>query len=861
MSLKDCIKSAQQQGLFTVDEAQVLIQRYNELARMALSPPEVRQRIIAEMEAEALEKRRRALLMESKRSGLVTAIMSHRDRPTISQRLQGMTEGSLAPHKALWMLIEHFGEARFQDTFHKMMSILGQSQAELIKLLDEFRPGWITGEYRRWGAEQTARMENVVRELFGQSTGDLKAKQLAEAWTKVAEALRQRFNKAGGAIGKLKDWGLPQVHSAEALLKAGREQWKAFILPLLDRERMLSPLTGLRMTDADLNASLDHVFDSITTNGANTMQPSMQPVGRGALARQHADHRFLHFKDPDAWLAYQRAFGEGDPFASMIGHLSMMARDIAAMEIFGPNPQAMINYLKQVVIKAMGGQGRDDVRKALNTFDNMYAHYMGSANVPVSNFWANTVSSIRSGISAASLGSAALSALSDRGFDAVTRAFDGLPVHGAFTSFLRQFGPGMENHAARMGLIIDSQLHAMHRHARFIGSVSGNTIAGYVNDRMLAASGLQWMTQASKHGFGWDFQMVAADLSRFGWDEIPSQGRSEAAFRRTLERHGFDAATWDVIRQAQHYRPEGPDGVVGPPGAPGTGVVRPQEVFAHAHQVYLATMTPEAARAAAQDLADRYHSMILREMRYSTPESSLRSRSAMIGTNQPGTFQGEVLRSAGQFKGFGLGVLFLHGGRIFRELVGPNPARGAVYFGALLIVSTLLGAVSMQLKEIANGRDPRRMDLDKKGRKFWGAALLQGGGLGIYGDFLFSDVNRFGGSLSGTVAGPMVDKLDNIRRLTVGNFLEFAQGQDRTNFGRELSYFIRTNTPGSSLWFVRQAWERVLMDQLQYLMDPDAHTSFRRTMQRRRTDFGQDYWWRPGEVEPRRGPDLGAMFP
>ena len=47
----------------------------------------------------------------------------------------------------------------------------------------------------------------------------------------------------------------------------------------------------------------------------------------------------------------------------MIGHLSMMARDIAAMEIFGPNPQAMVNYLKQTVIKAMGGQVYLDAEK------------------------------------------------------------------------------------------------------------------------------------------------------------------------------------------------------------------------------------------------------------------------------------------------------------------------------------------------------------------------------------------------------------------------------------------------------------------------------------------------------------------
>jgi hypothetical protein len=438
-----------------------------------------------------------------------------------------------------------------------------------------------------------------------------------------------------------------------------------------------------------------------------------------------------------------------------------------------------------------------------------------------------------------------LSALSDVATDAVTRDFVGLPVHGAFTGVLHMFSQDMQRHAVRAGLIESSALHAMHSQARYMGSISGRTLSGFVNDRVLAASGLNAWTEGKKHTFGLEFQSALADLARHTWDEIPDQGRQAAALRRTLERHGFDAASWDAIRRAPQHQPERGEGFVGPAGEPGTGILRPQEI----------------AQAAGHDLADRYLSMILRERSHAVIESSLAARSAMVGTNQPGTFVGELVRSAGQFKTFGVTLAMMHGERIFRELAGPNPARGAVYAGALLISATLLGAVSMQLKEIANGRDPRRMDLSKYGAKFWGAAMLQGGGLGIYGDFLFSDVNRFGGSLAGTVAGPMVDRLDLARRLTVGNFLEFAQGQDKTNLGRELSNFIRQDTPGSSLWYTRLMWNRVLMDQLQYLMDPDAHTAFRRQMQSRYRDYRQNFYWRPGEGSPGREVDMGAMFP
>jgi hypothetical protein len=84
---------------------------------------------------------------------------------------------------------------------------------------------------------------------------------------------------------------------------------------------------------------------------------------------------------------------------------------------------------------------------------------------------------------------------------------------------------------------------------------------------------------------------------------------------------------------------------------------------------------------------------------------------------------------------------------------------------------------------------------------------------------------------------------------------------DKTNFGREVTKFVHQNTPGSSLWFMRLAYERVLMDQLQYLTDKDAHSAFQKRMSLRKRDFGNEFFWRPGETSPRRAPDLSKAFP
>jgi hypothetical protein len=56
--------------------------------------------------------------------------------------------------------------------------------------------------------------------------------------------LREQFNAAGGAILKLKDWGLPQSHDALAVAQAGYQEWRDFILPKLDWQAMLDAGTG-----------------------------------------------------------------------------------------------------------------------------------------------------------------------------------------------------------------------------------------------------------------------------------------------------------------------------------------------------------------------------------------------------------------------------------------------------------------------------------------------------------------------------------------------------------------------------------------------------------------------------------------
>lgn len=923
MSLKDCIARSHAAGEITLEERQALEKRYDQLARRILAPAEVKKALAAEIEAEALERKRRALLTEQARQARDADLDGHLNRL-----------GEADPAEALRLMLEHHGQGRMQDIEHKRLAILGGAHAKLEALLFEARKGWVTGDKRRQFGAARARLENIVREAFGAGTGDDAAAALAQAWRDVSEDLRQRFNAAGGAVGKLKDWGLPQHHDAEALLSAGREKWVDYILPLLDRDRMLHPLTKVAMGEDELRDSLRHVWDTVTTEGWIDRDPTGATFGKGALFRQHADHRFLIFKDADAWLKYQKDFGEGDPFAAMMGYVSTMARDIAFMEQLGPNPEAMFTYLKQRVLKMahtvksreavisektarlkgltaeLGkSPGRDveivdrigeihrelgalrsktfsgptkrgkrkmepllqelaglerelsdyvtagdiaptvrqaelqgeistvleelndlervpfpvdnpasEARAAIAKAENMWGLMRGSANAPINSRWANVFDTVRNWISAASLGSAQLSAVTDLAFQRSTRAFVGLPQTQMIGDIVKSFGRDSRREAVRSGLILDTAMHVMHTQARYVGGINARGFSGFLADRVIHMQGLSAWTQAGKHAFGMAFQAELADRAGLAFEKLPDP------LRRTLERHGITPGEWDVMRKAQLYEP-----------VAGATLLRPNEIA-----------------GVDRALAEKYLSMILRETKYAVPEGTVGSRMTLVQGARPGSFVGELIRSFAQFKSFGVAVAMLHTSRIAQEVGAGRGARGALYAGSLLLTGTLLGGLALQLKALAAGQDPR----DMNDPRFWGAALIQGGGLGIYGDFLFGNVNRFGGGLAGTVAGPLWDRVGQLRDLTIGNVLQSAD-EEKTNFGRELVGFVKQNTPGGSLWYMRLAYERIVLDQLQHLLDPEARAAFRRRMSQRKKQYGNEFWWAPGETAPRRGPDFG----
>ncbi|RIK92869.1 MAG: hypothetical protein DCC73_11365 [Proteobacteria bacterium] len=827
MSFKACLTKLLREGKINAERAraaqETYDQIYDDLAR-TMDPVQAElaasERALKSLQAETLEKRRQTLLQARVQARVLKDIQGFGDGSA-----KAMADGARKlMDRTSVIRLKPRGEAKYSDLEARQGAIVRLAHSKMVEVLATFRRD-LLGRVR-----EPAKLDNLVRELKGEVSGDASAKELAHAFSATAEWLRTRYNAAGGRLAKLKNWGLPHNHDTLAVRKAGFEVWRAEILPRLDVASMIDETTGAPFSPQSLELALRAVYETIVTDGFVKLRPGQ--AGGRKLANRRLDHRFLIFKSADDWLAYHNEFGAGTPFDVMMGHIHGMARDIAALEILGPNPTATLRWLNDTVARqaaledAAGGvtSAMDEARKSARAVNNMWAVYSGSATVPVDARLARAGAATRAFLVADQLGSAALSAISDLGFQAVTAKFNGLPVAKTLGGYLKLFRPWVtadQKLAVRAGAGAEVWAKVGGAQQRFVGEVNVPEIAARLSDGVLRASGLSLLTETGRQNFALELSGHLGDMAGKKFAELPPPTQ------RMLARYRLDGDVWDIIRSTPLHDPDG------------VAILQAADIAARG----------DLPGGLAEELATRMLEMVHTETKFTVPSTTLAARTALGGALPRGTFWGEVAQSVAMYKSFGLTLMYTH---VARALEQKTMAGKASYAANLMIATTVMGAVAMQLKQIAAGKDPRPMDSDE----FWAAAMLQGGGIGIFGDFLFSDVNRFGGSLAQTLAGPVVALGDDIRKLMLGNVMQLP-GDDPTNFGRELANFLRRYTPGSSIWYARLAFNRILFDQLQQEIDPGHRDAFRRMEQRARREFEQDYWWRPGEIAPDRAPDLG----
>ncbi|MEO1637781.1 MAG: hypothetical protein AAFU41_00870 [Pseudomonadota bacterium] len=695
-----------------------------------------------------------------------------------------------------------------------------------------------------------ARLENMIRELHGEATGDATASKLATAVRRAQERMRRSFNAHGGDIGKLNDYGVMHTHDVVQLRKAGYEGWRDAIVNNLAWDRIVNQQTGKPFAikpgvvplPADYDRFLRDVYEGITTRGWDDRDPSLSVGGR-AIYNQRAEHRVLHFKDGSSWLDYNRRFGTTDPFSAMINGLHGMARDVALMRVLGPNPRAGLQFAGQTATKRAAETAaaakttaqreaaaklEARVSKWVTRSQTMLAHEMGDVNVPESTFWAAFFAGTRSVLTSIQLGSATLSSVTDLATMRMAAKVVGMNPGNVISKSVTLMADGASREtAARMGYVASSLADAGGGSSRFLGDTLGTGIPQRLAGFTLRASGLSWITDMRRVAFKMEFSGYMAENANRSFDKI------DESLRQIFDDRGITAADWDALRDpaVRFTAPNGADFI--------------------APSYWLEAQTA-MSRAEAEGLAVRLEAIMSEQLEFAVPSASVEGRAMLQGTTAPGTVIGEVARSFTSYKSFALSLTL---SQIRRWKALPGPMAKAQYAAEMSATMLILGALAIQLKELAKGNDPRPMD----NWQFWGASQLQAGGLGIFGDFFASETSRIGGGLAETIAGPVVGAIGDVIGPIASNISRAASGDDLL-IGRDIATTIRRNTPAaSSLWYVRAAYDRIVADTIQRWLDPNAEELWRRQVRSRERDYGNASWWEAGDVLPQRAPDLSSI--
>ncbi|MCY1201814.1 hypothetical protein D9M72_132850 [compost metagenome] len=695
---------------------------------------------------------------------------------------------------------------------------------------------------------------DLVRELRGQGTGNADAAAAAKTFQKVANDLRERFNRAGGQVGRLEDWGMPQSHSQVLAARAGKSKWVSDHLGWVDRARYTN-VDGSLMDDAQLRAFLEHAWGTIATNGANKLEPG-RPGGNGMRANRGSEERQIHYRDADTYLAAQERYSDTPVLQTLINHIGSAAHDIALVETLGPNPNLMFRYWADTVKKQMTEAHPDDLGKIesrVARLETIYDEVSGSKKPPASAALAEGFDTYRALNTGARLGAAVITSVTDIGTQALTAIYNGIPLVQVFRNELRTLNPASaadRRQALRAGLGIQQLIGAVNRWGTdglAQDAQVSSRIARYAQSAaagVMKLSGMNALTGAGQQAFGSVLMDSLGSVTRGAQSlaAIAAGKGGDARLARRLTDTGISEADFAVWKLA---RPEDWRGM-------GDTVLTAESIYRipDADLAALAAAQNTTPTALREQAATRMLAFVDGETSMAVIEPGARERATLYGSfaQRRGTWKTELWRSMLQFKSFPIAMAMRHGSR---ALAQEGALGKGAYIAGVVAFTTVLGGLAVQLSEVASGRDPRNMG----DPRFWGQAFLKGGALGLYGDFLFADYTRFGSSVAGTFGGPILGDVEEVMKLAMGSVQRAAAGKE-SDAGARAVRLLKGKIPAANLWYTKAATDRMIFNQLQEMASPGY---LRRMEQRARKEFDQQYFAAPDGGRLRM-PNLGRAF-
>jgi hypothetical protein len=351
----------------------------------------------------------------------------------------------------------------------------------------------------------------------------------------------------------------------------------------------------------------------------------------------------------------------------------------------------------------------------------------------------------------------------------------------------------------------------------------------------MKASGMSFWADNARAGA---ISMISHALGREAGKSFPQLGPEIAYMLRNygLDRH------WDIIRQHLLFKDTQGRAYIVPERAKNI----PDSVIDRLIDPEAERLSPDWAggpdaerlrRAARQKLDLDLSTLFAAEVDSFVITPDARARAWTTWATRPGTMAGEVGRFAMQLKSFSISYFQ----KVFWPMVAGRPGQSLgsrlENVGLLIAQSIAFGYLSLNAKRLSRGEKPTWESEDNNKAALGLACFLQGGGAGIYGDFLLAERSRFGASPIESLAGPVGGMANDVFKLW-----GLAINPEESLRAADFFNTAVNNTPYVNLWYTRAALDYAIFNSAREAMSPGW---LRRKEQTMRRDGGREYIFPP----------------
>lgn len=622
---------------------------------------------------------------------------------------------------------------------------------------------------------------NLMKLLHGDKVPDSQVDEATEAVFKamrgILDSLWERKNQAGYSVNYVKNYAGKQVHPVKNLLKLGRtpdeakKNWISLAMEVFDLKDIAGgdPRLLAKGDILSLEGKLSESFDNLITKGDPfVVSDDLTTILTGGGKSIEKSRKFK-FKNGDAAIKYYDAMGI-DFEEQFIKDIHADSSKIAAAEILGPNHSSTFaKLMRDAEISVRGDEKKHKKFLAKKDFlEAMYERSTGGLRQESLNLLAYVGDKFRKFTDITHLSTALASTVSDFGFGAGIRNvltgenfFTGTAkiVDSTFRNFVsKQHSRDVAN---KLGIFLDDVI-VQGTDARF--GETGSTVSG-VFDRahqaIMNITGLHRQSISFRRAFA---KLMTNDIHEFrnlSFDSL------QPGLKQKLQSFNMGPAEWNIIKEIS-------DTDFGD----GTRGITPENI-AKASLDFFEGKTLTEKRASRSRMRNDYASFLQEMAELGSPTPGLKQHTFKNLYN-PNTIQGQAWLSAMQYKSFALSI--------FDTLAtikntGDHGKYGNIRaISATVVTSTVLGYMSLAMKDALKGRDIR----DPRDPKSIVDAFLHGGAGTIYSDFIFTDYSKSYRNPILDLAGPLAGQVSDASEILSG----ILRGKD---VDKKSSRFLRNN--------------------------------------------------------------------